>query len=448
VPIEQKRIIQSREAGSVPEDDGGSIAGAAVFCLVTVGLFVAAFASMTRHTPLLSVLPFAVLALVGIAALFFTILRQADSNQYGDVPLEVDAPGLADGRHWRATLRLPKAASGATVVHAELLCNKVREANDGETQDLVWGKGASFGIRWVYGEGTAALSFEIPPGLPRSETRDSNTPQGHACGKWELKITAGDLVRNYDLDIQPASGTFAPAAIDAPEEEVPELPSNASSVAMLVAANLVLIAGIAFWGWRVRDVALLYWFENLVVGAFSVVAILIAVPRQLAWLERQGIAPSGTGLFIGKLCMAVFFVVHFGIFCYVHAELLAAVFLSDGLLEDGSTISRLLATTLRDPHALAAIGAIAISHGYSFFHDYVGRGEYRHANVRAMMERPYRRVAVASLFILAGVGLLATDSPLPVIAGLVAVKTVLDVVAHFAERRALSTEPEDRALFG
>jgi hypothetical protein len=123
------------------------------------------------------------------------------------------------------------------------------------------------------------------------------------------------------------------------------------------------------------------------------------------------------------------------------------VFLSDGLVAADSTLARLLSATLRDWHALAAIGAIAVSHGYSFFHDYVGRGEYLHADVKVMMQRPYRRVAVASLFILAGVGLLATDSPLALIAGFVAVKTVLDIVAHFAERRALSTEPEDRALF-
>jgi len=460
VPPEQKRIIQSREA---EPDRGGSPVGAAIFCFITVLLFVGALVSQlgSRRPEFLILVPLGALALAGIAGVAYQFWAGSDSNMYGPVPLEVESTVPADGTHWRAMLKLPKAASAEATVHAEIICSAVTHTRNGMEESLLWGKGSSFGIRSVYGEGSAALVFTIPHGLPRSETPDWKSEHGRSFGKWELKVTAGSLERNYDLDIQPADGTFVaagaapiaaqpepgPAAIDAPEDELADQPPDTSSVWVLVAANLVLVAGVAFWGWRVKDVIVLYLIETLVVGAFNVPAILIAVPRQMSWLTRQGIAPSDAQLVLGKVGLAAFFVLHFGIFCFVGADFLSALLQFDSNAPGSKMFWPLFTATLHDPHALAAIGAITASHGYTFLHDYVGRGEYRHADLKIMMLRPYRRVVVTQGFILAGgAALLMRNSPVVVIALFVVVKIAVDIYYHYAERKNLSAESARRAI--
>ena len=42
-----------------------------------------------------------------------------------------------------------------------------------------------------------------------------------------------------------------------------------SSLWVLVCANLLPVAGVALWGWKIGDVVFLYWAENLVIGVFN-----------------------------------------------------------------------------------------------------------------------------------------------------------------------------------
>jgi hypothetical protein len=69
---------------------------------------------------------------------------------------------------------------------------------------------------------------------------------------------------------------------------------------------------VLFFGWSVFPLVLLYWLENVIVGAFNVAKMLIAHPREVAY-------------WAGKLFIIPFFVVHFGMFTYVHGALLVAL---------------------------------------------------------------------------------------------------------------------------
>ena len=48
------------------------------------------------------------------------------------------------------------------------------------------------------------------------------------------------------------------------------------ALAALVAVNLVPLVGVAFLGWRLYDVMLLYWLENGVIGAFTLARMVTA----------------------------------------------------------------------------------------------------------------------------------------------------------------------------
>jgi hypothetical protein len=94
---------------------------------------------------------------------------------------------------------------------------------------------------------------------------------------------------------------------------------------------------------------------------------------------------------------------------------------------------------LFDPHALVAIIAIVVSHAYSYFHNYIGRGEYLHADFGELMTRPYKRIGVTHIFIIVGgFALTAIDSPVLALAVFVALKIWFDASAHRRERSSLS----------
>ena len=74
---------------------------------------------------------------------------------------------------------------------------------------------------------------------------------------------------------------------------------------MLVAANLVPLAGVLFFGWSTFATLLLFWVENVIVGGFNVLRMLWAQPdNPLIWVAKAGTIP--------------FFIIHYGLFTTVH----------------------------------------------------------------------------------------------------------------------------------
>lgn len=181
---------------------------------------------------------------------------------------------------------------------------------------------------------------------------------------------------------------------------------------------------------------LLFWIENLVIGVYHAL--------------RLGLVSRSLGAFI-----VPFFVLHYGLFTLVHGVFVAALF-----VDDLSTVRVVL----------PAVGALLLSHGVSFVVNFLRGGEM--ARMRAatgifrtrkvaprhwvsettpeeatthprglaewgdLMLAPYRRVIVMHLTLIFGAFLLmALGTPLPALALLVVLKTVLDVRAHVNERK-------------
>ncbi|MGH2668698.1 MAG: DUF6498-containing protein, partial [bacterium] len=85
------------------------------------------------------------------------------------------------------------------------------------------------------------------------------------------------------------------------------------SLLVLALANAVPIVGVLFLGWQVFPIVLLYWLENVVVGAFNAAKLLLARPQE-------------TLSNVGKLFLVPFFMVHFAMFTFVLGVLLVALF--------------------------------------------------------------------------------------------------------------------------
>jgi len=196
------------------------------------------------------------------------------------------------------------------------------------------------------------------------------------------------------------------------------------SALALVAANLVPLGGVVFFGWTVFATLLLFWVENVIVGAFNVLRMLVAQPQIGA-------------MWAAKLFMIPFFTFHYGMFATVHGVFVLSLF-------GGGFTGRGFPTAATFAHAVQAAGiapaawGLALSHGVSFAFNYIGTGEYKSALVPALMFRPYGRVMVLHIVILGG-GFLVTlfGSPLIPLALLVVLKTGLDLFGHLREHAAM-----------
>jgi len=193
------------------------------------------------------------------------------------------------------------------------------------------------------------------------------------------------------------------------------------SLAALVLANAVPIFGVLFLGWTVFPLVLLYWLENVVVGAFNVAKLLMAQPREPAY-------------WVGKLILVPFFVVHFGGFTYVHGALVVAFFGPKGA--QPFDLLTAVPAAIRANQLGWGVLSLVISHGLSFYWNYLKNGEYQRASLNALMGQPYGRVIVLHLTVLfGGWVVMLLGSPLFALVLLVVLKTAADWRAHQAERR-------------
>jgi hypothetical protein len=192
------------------------------------------------------------------------------------------------------------------------------------------------------------------------------------------------------------------------------------SLIVLLVANAIPIVGVLFLGWTVFPLVLLYWLENVVVGAFNVAKMLAAQPSQPAY-------------WVGKMFIVPFFIVHFGMFTFIHGVLLVA------LLGPKNTHPFDLLDTvipaIQDNQLGWAVISLVVSHGLSFFWNYMKNGEYQRATLNTLMGQPYARVMVLHFTVLFGGWIVMTlGSPVPALVLLIVLKTAVDLRGHKAER--------------
>jgi hypothetical protein len=197
------------------------------------------------------------------------------------------------------------------------------------------------------------------------------------------------------------------------------------SALVLIAANLVPLLGVLGSSWTVFSVLLLYWCENVIVGAFNILRMLVASPKDVA-------ADAA------KLFLIPFFTFHYGMFTMVHGIFVLALFGPDGGHFSPSPAAFLGA--VRGAGIGYAALAVLLSHGFSFAHNYIAGGEFRSASLPQLMMQPYARVMVLHVTILlGGFAAKAAGAPLGALILLIALKTLIDLRAHLAERRKLGT---------
>jgi hypothetical protein len=226
--------------------------------------------------------------------------------------------------------------------------------------------------------------------------------------------------------------------------------SSALAIALLVAFNLLPLAGVLWWGWDLMSILALYWVENGIVGAYNVLKILRAEGAILPGLTR--IRMNGRPIeSMARGPIATFFLLHYGIFWVGHG-LFVLLFLPlmtglgfvgsfqvgpDGLL----TASPAILGGGGPDWRLVGLGAVglAISHGVSFVANYIGRREYRTVSPGQLMLAPYGRLVILHVTIILGAMVsIWVGSPVGSLLVLVTLKTLLDLFFHLREHRQVA----------
>ena len=215
------------------------------------------------------------------------------------------------------------------------------------------------------------------------------------------------------------------------------------SVLFLIGVNMVPLLGVIFYGWNLFSIMFLYWFENGIIGFFNVLKISRASkPSSSTSNITINGRPSNLS---GAAFYVPFFAMHYGIFWVVHGVFVIVLFGLFGGQPFGGVGPPEIAGGFRgfEPGGVTiAALSLFLSHGVSFYVNFLKGEEYRNVSPDEQMFQPYGRVIALHITILGGgflVGYLGT--PLASLVLLVVLKTAIDIWAHLREHRKAEIRP-------
>jgi len=209
---------------------------------------------------------------------------------------------------------------------------------------------------------------------------------------------------------------------------------TALSTIFLLASNAVPLYGVLFLHWQIFPLVLIYWLENVVVGGYNVLRLVVA-------------DPSSTWRWIGKLLVIPIFAVHFGVFTFIHGVFVFILFGGPFYRAHIPPTIPLVLQAIRETGIWFALLAVVLSHGVTFVWNFLLGGEYKNVPLWDLVRQPYSRVLVLHLVVfLTALALSRGHTPLCGLVLLVALKTVADLLSHRAERKRFATGPAEPQL--
>lgn len=195
--------------------------------------------------------------------------------------------------------------------------------------------------------------------------------------------------------------------------------SSSLAIVALLAANLLPLIAVLNGAWSLFSVMYLYWMESGIIGGYNVLKMALA----------QGHKSS----VVSKLLLIPFFIVHYGIFWFVHGVFVFVLFSGQGMRD-----FQLEQLAQVPPTLWGALGLLWLSHGTSFINNYLMRQEYQHATPGQLMQQPYSRVLILHVVVLAGGFVVRSlGQPIAALVLLTMLKTAFDLGAHLREHRRL-----------
>ncbi len=138
-----------------------------------------------------------------------------------------------------------------------------------------------------------------------------------------------------------------------------------TSAYLLIGSNIIAVFMVLFNQWTLNELLTAYWAESGIIGFFNIFKILLS--SKITASQNQKTEdfkiniPINTTILIGKVFMAAFFCVHFGMFMFVHGVFLFGLVLG-GFKNSNSIFPNFISNISNIKIILIAL---FISHGYS-----------------------------------------------------------------------------------
>lgn len=210
--------------------------------------------------------------------------------------------------------------------------------------------------------------------------------------------------------------------------------------ALAVASALVIAWGVLALGWPVFFVMALFWFENVVIGGFNVLRMLLS-----------GLRSGGAGI-LAALAMAAFFTLHYGMFTAVHGAFVVALFGVPELGRDAmngglaAPALRMVESLMADRAGWLAMLAVVAVQAVAFVQWSIAT-RASPTPLKELMGAPYGRIMVLHVSLIAGAFLLqAFRSPVAGVLLLIALKLAYDLMALGRTPRQQAPAAEPRLL--
>ncbi|MBS1622073.1 MAG: hypothetical protein JST10_12100 [Bacteroidetes bacterium] len=168
---------------------------------------------------------------------------------------------------------------------------------------------------------------------------------------------------------------------------------------LIIAANLLPVIGVWFFGWSPEEVFMSYALETIIVGFFTVLKMGIATLfRKTDTWYNKGSSQKVSGLFF-----ILFFMVHYGMFVALQTGLFLGVS-GIGKEENIGFFGILLhwPKYFTSGNLSYMLLGFFISYGFDMFWNFIRPGLYKTAPMMLLMFQPYGRIFIQQFTVILG----------------------------------------------
>ncbi|MDX1440513.1 MAG: DUF6498-containing protein [Rubricoccaceae bacterium] len=208
----------------------------------------------------------------------------------------------------------------------------------------------------------------------------------------------------------------------------------------LILANLVVASAVLSQQWGYYYVLLIYWLEAVIIGFYGLGRMCTVCWFGEPFGTRVGVA-GGLSRVMLSIFLGGFFIAKFGGFALgtgFWVTLTPSLLASEGGAS-GEFMQIAEGLEAVGGGVLFAAAILFLSHGISFVTNFIGRDEYKRSNAIVLLFKPYLRMALIVVVLVAG---FATAVAVPglsrtttFVIAIVLLKLVADVVSHLWEHR-------------
>jgi hypothetical protein len=196
-------------------------------------------------------------------------------------------------------------------------------------------------------------------------------------------------------------------------------PASRHQAAALLWANVPVVVGVAFLGWRMHEVMYLYWLDSMVLGLFTFLRVLRCEPER----------PQGT------LLPAVMFLLGYAGLLLFFELFMRKFFTPPGVDKFHSDLETVLAAIFSGRGVFLGFLAMLVSHGAAFV-KYLMAGKFRVRTTQDVTREAGSRTAVLMAYLTAGgFAVEVLGSPLLSVLLFVAAKVFYDLKRYREEGR-------------